>query len=314
MSEQIGPAEKALRLYAALLRLYPRAHRQAFGAQMLRTFRDQYDDASKHAGGAGPGFWLAVIGDEMTNIVKEQAVAVQTRRTLTVPRLVLAVTLVAVVSVLLMPVVSVRLAGAIPVVVLVVVYLAAKKSTLARPSALESAEHVWLRHGLTYGLLFGAVWSAFNLANTLAAYHSSLSVASTNVGPLLLTPGMPIICGLVGFVSARRSHRARDGAFAGLLSATVSSLLVAASLVIALILFWSTVRYNAFQDTTMISDWQLSGDRTFDQFLWGDNLRGMGFITLFSLIFGGLFGTLGGMLGAVSHRYNGGTGVLVPPR
>ena len=313
MSKQSGPATTASRVYAALLRLYPRAHRQAFGAQMLRTFQDQYDDAAQKAG-AGPAFWFGVIGDEMKSIAKEQAMAVRTIRSSMVPRLVLAATLVAAASVLLMPVISVRLAGAIPVVVLVVVYLVMKRSTQARPAAPESAEQVWLKHGLTYGLLFGAVWSAFNLADTLAPSQSALSVTARAVGPLLLTPGMPIACGLVGFISARRSRRTRDGAFAGVLAATMGSLLFAASLVIAMVLFWNTVRYNAFQDPTIISDWQHSGDRTFDQFLWGDNLGGAGFITLFSLIFGGLFGTLGGTLGAVSHRYNGGTGVPVPPR
>jgi hypothetical protein len=119
VSRQSGPAATASRVYAALLRRYPRAHRRAFGAQMLRTFQDQYDDASP---------------------------------------------------------------------------------------------------------------------------------------------------------KCRRSRRTRDGAFAGVLAATIDSLLFAASLVITMALFWSTVRYNAFQDPAMISDWQHSGARTFDQFLWGDNL------------------------------------------
>jgi hypothetical protein len=36
---------RAARRYALLLRLYPRAHRQAFGEQMLQALADHYRDA-----------------------------------------------------------------------------------------------------------------------------------------------------------------------------------------------------------------------------------------------------------------------------
>ena len=50
-----GPSrrgERAARRYARLLRLYPAAHQQAFGAQMLRTFRDHYQEAVETEGEA----------------------------------------------------------------------------------------------------------------------------------------------------------------------------------------------------------------------------------------------------------------------
>jgi hypothetical protein len=36
---------QAEQVYARFLRLYPRAHRQAFGEPMLQAFRDHYRDA-----------------------------------------------------------------------------------------------------------------------------------------------------------------------------------------------------------------------------------------------------------------------------
>jgi hypothetical protein len=39
-----GAFRQALWAYTLLLRLHPRAHRQAFGAQMLQTFVDHYCD------------------------------------------------------------------------------------------------------------------------------------------------------------------------------------------------------------------------------------------------------------------------------
>jgi hypothetical protein len=53
---------RAVRVYALVLRLYPYAHRQAFGEQMLRTFEDHYRDVVEAHGESESRFWLAVVG------------------------------------------------------------------------------------------------------------------------------------------------------------------------------------------------------------------------------------------------------------
>jgi hypothetical protein len=65
--------------YAMLLRLYPRAHRRAFGQQMLRAFRDHYRDAVEEADGQSAArFWLSVVGDAGRSLAREYLVALHT--------------------------------------------------------------------------------------------------------------------------------------------------------------------------------------------------------------------------------------------
>jgi hypothetical protein len=64
-------AHMALRAYALVVRLYPRAYQSAFDAQMLQTFKDQYDDMVVQEGNAGLMFWLGVLGDAVTSIPGE---------------------------------------------------------------------------------------------------------------------------------------------------------------------------------------------------------------------------------------------------
>ena len=49
-------AERAARLYRLLVHLYPAALRDAFGAQMLQTFRDHYRDAVERHGQSAARF------------------------------------------------------------------------------------------------------------------------------------------------------------------------------------------------------------------------------------------------------------------
>ena len=70
-------AQRGMRLYALLLRLYPAAFRRSFGAQMLQTFRDCYGGALEQEGRAGIGFWLALAVDELPIIVSEHAAAIR---------------------------------------------------------------------------------------------------------------------------------------------------------------------------------------------------------------------------------------------
>jgi len=65
----------AERLYALWLHLYPRAHRRDFGPLMLQTFVDSYRDAMATQGRVGARFWLDVIRDEATSLVREHQAA-----------------------------------------------------------------------------------------------------------------------------------------------------------------------------------------------------------------------------------------------
>lgn len=65
--------DHAVRFYARLVALYPRAHRDEFGPQMQRTFEDSYRHATAGERRVGLGFWLALLWDEGRSIVRERA-------------------------------------------------------------------------------------------------------------------------------------------------------------------------------------------------------------------------------------------------
>lgn len=62
---------RALRRYSLLVRLYPSAHRQAFGPQMQQAFVDHYRDSEDSRGRVGMSFWLNVLGDAARSIARE---------------------------------------------------------------------------------------------------------------------------------------------------------------------------------------------------------------------------------------------------
>jgi tetratricopeptide (TPR) repeat protein len=70
VNKQSRSFERASRIYRVLLRLYPKGHRELFGAEMLRTFKDEYRDAQEE-GRVGLGFWGAVTRDEFENVAHE---------------------------------------------------------------------------------------------------------------------------------------------------------------------------------------------------------------------------------------------------
>jgi hypothetical protein len=66
-------SNRAARAYALLLRLYPPAHRRAFGQQMLQTFQDQYRDVVETHGQSAQRFWREVLADAGRSLVHEHA-------------------------------------------------------------------------------------------------------------------------------------------------------------------------------------------------------------------------------------------------
>lgn|SRR6185437_12154800 len=62
---------RAQRIYRLLVRLYPAAHRRAFGEEMVQTFGDHYRDVVQARGGSRLRFWLAVLADAGTSLRTE---------------------------------------------------------------------------------------------------------------------------------------------------------------------------------------------------------------------------------------------------
>ena len=71
---------RARRLYGLLVRLYPAAHRRAFGEQMVQAFGDHYADVVEGRGGSRLRFWLAVLADLGTSLRAEYAAEAGERR------------------------------------------------------------------------------------------------------------------------------------------------------------------------------------------------------------------------------------------
>jgi len=71
---------RAQRIYRLLVRLYPAAHRRAFGEQMVQAFGDHYDDAVGARGGSRLRFWLAELADAGASLLTEHAAEAKARR------------------------------------------------------------------------------------------------------------------------------------------------------------------------------------------------------------------------------------------
>ncbi len=83
-------------IYNLLLQLYPRSYRNAFGAQMLQTFVDQYTDVATSAGRVSMHFWVFTVTDEMNNITRQHIESIMEAHPflqITVPKLVVSAVL-----------------------------------------------------------------------------------------------------------------------------------------------------------------------------------------------------------------------------
>jgi hypothetical protein len=65
-------------VFAILLRLYPRAHRRAFGQQMLQTFHDHYRDMVETRRDGALWYWHDVLRDTGRSLVREYLLALRT--------------------------------------------------------------------------------------------------------------------------------------------------------------------------------------------------------------------------------------------
>lgn len=71
---------RAQRTYRLLVRLYPAAHRRAFGEQMVQAFGDHYGDAVEGRGDSRLRFWLAALADLGSSLRTEHAAETKARR------------------------------------------------------------------------------------------------------------------------------------------------------------------------------------------------------------------------------------------
>jgi len=71
---------RAQRVYRLLVRLYPAAHRRAFGDDMVLAFGDHYRDAVQDQGGSRLRFWLAVLADTGSSLSTEYAASLKARK------------------------------------------------------------------------------------------------------------------------------------------------------------------------------------------------------------------------------------------
>ena len=69
------------KIYAVLLRAYPRRHRAEYGSAMMQLFRDQCRDAWAEAGGWGMAkLWLRVLPDVVSTSITERLAAIKERK------------------------------------------------------------------------------------------------------------------------------------------------------------------------------------------------------------------------------------------
>lgn len=61
-----------MRVYEALLRLYPQAYRREYGPMMLQLFRDQCRDLCRRGNHGAAGFWLWTLADVCRSAFREQ--------------------------------------------------------------------------------------------------------------------------------------------------------------------------------------------------------------------------------------------------
>ncbi len=242
---------RAARAYTLLLRLYPRAHRQAFGEQMLQAFRDHYRDAIEGKGESPLRFWLGVSADGVWSLVREYVSAWQTAPT-RVPRTTFAertgrmkiggsVVLTVVAELLLLglrvwlsPAMlsaphggATALSSVVGLALLLLVYALVAFGLSRTHLAASGPEHpeatAALRRATLLGALLGGGALAAIAVETLGNFESPVSLA---VWALVLLAA-PFAWGMAGFLATRAGGSWRLGLTAGVWSGMVSGLVAA---------------------------------------------------------------------------------------
>lgn len=338
MNERMNERTRAARRYAVLLRLYPRAHRQRFGAQMLQTFQDHYRDAVESGEQTEARFWLAVAGDESRSILAERIAALterESRMQMGKRAPTLALTFLAVVAFLYLisgsfvafQAQAALWAGLIALDVGLVALLARYAPRFMAPWAPSNHSLAWLRVGLALGAVLSAYFIVISLLYALfpvppQPVPARLVVVEGSTGfdlGMVWLASLPLLGGALGVLTAClcRGRPRRSRLSAGLLALGVGSLAYVASQTLLIVLLWGALQQNLLQSSLEMTyqawygqslGWAqfLNQPLTEQQFIFSNyGLGGFRFVPLLGLawlIFAGLLAALGSALGAASKR------------
>src|SRR5690348_13697124 len=226
-------SRRAVRAYAILLRLYPRAHRQAFGQQMLQSFQDHYCDEVETGGERALRFWHGVVADAGRSLAREYVSALRTAlgERMGFMKTGGSVVLTGVAGLLLLlglrvwlsPAVlsaphggSTALSSVVGLALLLLAYaLVALGLLRARPRRTAA-----LRRATLLGVLLGGGALAAIAIDTLGDFESPLSLVVWGVVVL----AAPLGWGAAGLMAARAGGSWRLGMVAALWSGMVSAL------------------------------------------------------------------------------------------
>lgn len=337
MNERMNERTRAARRYAVLLRLYPRAHRQRFGAQMLQTFQDHYRDAVESGEQTEARFWLAVAGDESRSILAERVAALterESRMQMGKRAPTLALTFLAIAaftwlvgrSFVVFPAQVALWAGLIALDIGLIAILA-RIAPLFIPQRLMDRRPSWRRVRLALGAVLSAYFIVISLLYALfpvppQPVPARLVVVEGSTGfdlGMVWLASLPLLGGALGVLTAClcRGRPRRSRLSAGLLALGVGSLAYVASQTLLIVLLWGALQQNLLQSSLEMTyqawygqslGWAqfLNQPLTEQQFIFSNyGLGGFRFVPLLGLawlIFAGLLAALGSALGAASKR------------
>ena len=156
----------------------------------------------------------------------------------------------------------------------------------------------WLKAGLSAGAVFSMVGIAFVTVSLFTGISRSTWVALDNVKGMI---GFGV-CGVAGFLTARRTHRASSGAAAGALGGAIAGVTVPVSMYVLAYGFLDSVRQYPFE----YYDYLHSGAPSVQAYL--SSAKGQAdvlsttvglvpVVVLFAAALGAAVGCLGGTLG-----------------
>lgn len=266
----VRSGQRAARIYAVLLRLYPRAHQQAFGEPMRQAFQDHYRDAVEEHGQGAITFWLEVAADAGKSALRERIAALAERNT-TVKKLLSAawepLTIVVALALLTVLVGAVHMNNIGPLLLALPVYLALLFLVVRLMRSVSLSDGTvgtvsWRRLGLTLGGIMGLYMVALNLLDALAPIPGPQNRFGDNVGPVWVL-ALPLLAGVVGVVSGYATGRTSAGIGAGLLAGGVMLLMQVASTVLLVVVLWNALQANALHSQLQ------AGAQDWIQHQWG---------------------------------------------
>jgi hypothetical protein len=113
----------------------------------------------------------------------------------------------------------------------------------------SAMQQPWMQQGIVYGTRYGLLWIILNIINTLLPASTLLALLSRMLCVLLFFIGMPLLYGRIGMRCSQQSKTVRAGAFAGLITAAISSVIMLGSLLMIMGLFWPTIQAAVAQES-----------------------------------------------------------------